>query len=81
MHPLITLKVNIENTQAIGLYDSGANVTMLPLHFFKKLKTKMYTSKPLTFRTMSGEDIIKGIAYVKIRIFNIEKKNENFCYR
>ena len=76
--PLITLKVNVEDTPATGLYDPGANITMLPLHFFRKLNTKMYTSKPLTFRTMSGEDKIKGIAYAKIKIFNIEKKTRVF---
>lgn len=62
----------------MGLYDPGANITMVPLHFFKRLPSKMYTSKPLTFRTMSGEDKIKGIAYIKIKIFNITKKTRVF---
>lgn len=38
----------------------------------------MYLPKALTFRTMNGEDKVKGACYVNLRILGIERKKRVF---
>jgi hypothetical protein len=52
--------VRLEDEDAKGLYDPGANVSLISTKFFKKLSGKKYIPKSLTYRTISGKEKIKG---------------------
>lgn len=78
MPPLITIETVVEGTKALGLYDPGANITMISHDFLKKLNKKMFESHNLRFRTMSGEDKILGTVSLKTKIFNIQKEKRMF---
>ena len=77
----------IENENVIGLYDPGANISMIHKRLLKKLKSGNVIKNMNTFRTLSGEDVTEGIVWLKIKIFEIEKdarffvtKSNEFSY-
>ncbi len=85
--PLITLKVKIEDFDATGLYDPGANISMVSATYLAKLDKKITNKNKYIFRTMSGEAKQKGIIFLKLKIFEIEKtmrffviEKKNFKY-
>ncbi len=60
---------------------------MVHQHFLKKLNKNIIIDKEYTFRTMSGEDRVKGVTYLLMKILDIEKNmrffiidKENFKY-
>lgn len=75
---MINLELQIEEEKVRGLYDSGANITMISFEFFKKTRNKMFTNRNLRFKTMSGEDKIMGLIFLQMKIFAIEKKMRVF---
>jgi hypothetical protein len=76
--PLIAVETVIEGTKARGLYDPGANITIISYKFFKKLNKEMFESHDLRFNTMSGGDKFLGTASLRTKIFNIEKMKRMF---
>jgi len=77
--PLIELDVKIEDIDVRGLFDPGANLTIANLQFLKKIKKKVQLDRQFTFNTMSGSDRILGVAWLKMKIFNIEKRMRFFA--
>lgn len=72
--PLIILKIALEGREANALYDPGSNVTMAPEHRMVERNIVITPlEKEMKYKTMSGEDTIKGTAKIKVKIFNIEK--------
>lgn len=72
---------------AKGLYDPGANITLIPRKAYKKLNINNYTPNALSFKTMSGEDRIRGLSSIELEIFDMKKPfyaaivdRENFDY-
>jgi hypothetical protein len=70
----VSLDLEIENKQASGLYDPGANITCTTLKFIKTLNQQYFVPKSYRFRTMSGEDRVVGITFLNVKIFNITKR-------
>lgn len=70
--------MRLEDEDAKGLYDPGANVSLISTKFFKKLSGKKYIPKSLTYRTISGKEKIKGTVYLKLEIMNEIKKQRFF---
>ena len=75
---LITIDVIIEDSKTKALYDSGANISIISLHFLKTLKHRLYAPKSLIYSTMSGEDKVCGVTYLNTKIFNISKRVRYF---
>jgi hypothetical protein len=70
--------VEIEDKKTKGLYDPGANISIIPLHFLNTLKNNIYVPSTLKFGTMSGEERVIGITYLKIKIFDVTKEVKVF---
>ena len=78
---MIDLKVSVEDKEATGLYDPGANITMINYDFLQKIEKFVSIWKPYSFRTINGVGQMEGIAYLKMKIFNIEKKIRFFVIK
>jgi len=79
---LIVLKVLIEGNAAHGLYNPGANISIITYHYFKKLNIeKSFSPQNLTFRATSGE---KGATLLNIEkqklIFIVDKKDFGYDF-
>lgn len=74
MPPLIRIKLLLNNkTEVSGIYDSGANVSLINSKLLKIKDKKINDSKSVNLRTINGEKKTNGMIKIKIKIFNIEK--------
>lgn len=74
MTPLIALHVNIEGNFARGLYDPGANISMVNYNYIKKIKKDINIIKSYSCKTVGGVKTLMGLVLLKAKIFSIEKK-------
>ncbi len=67
----------VENKNAVALYDSGANISMIHLDFVRTLNIKNnIREQKYPFRTMSGVDQVHGFLTVEMKIMNIKKRTK-----
>ena len=76
--PLITLEVFLNDNKIQGIYDPGANVTLLNSKIIKKMGLTTQKDRN-TFKTVSGRKDFAGRLSAKIRIHKIEKTMEVFA--
>lgn len=78
------MQVFTEEISGRGLYDPGANTSIVNLAILNKLGKK-YLPISKTYKTVNGVDKFVGITVLDIRIFNIKKNvilfviNSDFC--
>jgi len=77
--PLIKIKVLLNNTiEAIGIYDSGSNVSLLNSKLLSKPKKRVKNTKGVSLTTINGAKSADGIVTIKIKIFEIEENMDVF---
>lgn len=64
----------VNDKPAIGLYDSGANVSLVNYEFWRKLNLDRIISGDKNIKTISGISKHVGVSYLRIRIGKITKK-------
>ena len=72
--PLIRLKILINDQQAIGLYDSGSNVSLINYHFWKKLNLDKDVSGGDNIKSIWGASQSDGMILLSASIGEIKKK-------
>lgn len=77
--PLIKVKLLLEDTvETFGIYDSGANVSLINSKLLKLQNKKMDNARGANLSTINGVKKTKGMITIKIKIFNIEKVTDVF---
>ena len=71
--PLIRLKIRINDQQAIGLYDSGSNVSLINYHFWKKLNINKDVSEGDNIKSIWGASQSDGMILLSASIGDKEK--------
>lgn len=77
MPPLITLEVFLNGKRIQGIYDPGANVTLLNSRITKKMGLTTEDDRN-TFRTVGGKKNFTGRLSTRMKIHKIEKTVEVF---
>lgn len=75
------MKILIDNQPAIGLYDSGSNISLINYDYFIKRKLNKNISGGNIIKTISGDSISEGVVSVDVRIFNITEKVKFFIVK
>lgn len=81
MTPLIKLKILINNKTAIGLYDSGANISLINYNFWKKQNLNKNVSGDKNIETISGISKAEGKITLSVKIYNITKQFSFFIIK
>lgn len=69
--PLIKLRIGIEDTPVVAVYDSGANVSIINYDTVEKLKLNKKISGVNKLNTFAGTTNTLGAINLKTKIFNI----------
>lgn len=77
MLPLITLEVFLNDNKIQGIYDPGANITLLNSRIIKKMGLTTQKDRN-TFQTVSSRKDFSGRLFARMKIHKIEKTVEVF---